>query len=123
MEWLIENWYLLIALIAVISGVVFVVITFLGLPTGKQLEKVKEWLLWAVSVAESELGGGTGQLKLSMVYDMFIEKFPWLAKLLTFNKFRVLVDEALIKMRNLLETNNAINKVILGEEPEEKLLE
>lgn len=114
MEWILNNWYLIIAAIAVISGVTITIITYAGLPTNKQLEKVKEWLLFAVSEAEKELGSGTGQLKLSMVYDMFVVRFSWLAKVISFKTFSLLVDEALDKMRILLQTNEAINTVIIG---------
>ena len=57
------------------------------MPTNEQLKKVKEWLLWAVAEAEKELGSGTGQLKLRYVYDMFIVKFPSLAKIISFETF------------------------------------
>ena len=80
MEWLINNWYLIVAAIAVIIAIVVAVKKFLGLPTEQQLENLKEWLKWAVTQAEKELGSGTGQLKLRMVYDMAVEKFPWLLK-------------------------------------------
>ncbi|MFR6482019.1 MAG: hypothetical protein ACLUPD_10785 [Anaerotignum faecicola] len=46
----------------------------------EQREKVKEWLLLAVTEAEKELGSGTGQLKLRYVYDLFLRRFPAVAK-------------------------------------------
>lgn len=64
MEFIIENWPLIVAALAVIAAVVVAVARFVGLPTEKQLAKVKEWLLWAVTEAEKDLGGGTGKLKL-----------------------------------------------------------
>lgn len=45
------------------------------MPSDKQLNKVREWLLYAVTKAEKELGGGTGQIKLRYVYDMFVARF------------------------------------------------
>ena len=54
------------------------------MPSDKQLSKVREWLLYAVTKAEKELGGGTGQIKLRYVYDMFVARFTWLARVTGF---------------------------------------
>ena len=76
--------------------------------------KAKEWLKWAVCYAEQELGGSVGQLKLHMVYDMFVEKFPALASVLPFGIFSKWVDLALEWMREQLEKNEAIRLLIEG---------
>ena len=47
------------------------------------LNKVREWLLYAVTKAEKELGAGTGKLKLRYVYDMFVARFEWLSMMLS----------------------------------------
>lgn len=88
---------------------------FAGLPTQKQLAKVREWLLYAVTMAEKELGGGTGKIKLRYVYDWFLTTFPWLAKAISFEVFSGLVDEALEEMKGLLETNKSVGKYIAEE--------
>ena len=51
-----ENWYLVVALMAVTGMVGVFIGRFLKMPTSEQREKVKEWLLWAVTQAEAELG-------------------------------------------------------------------
>lgn len=89
---------------------------FVGLPTEEQLSKVREWLLWAVTEAEKELGGGTGALKLRQVYDLFVTRFPWLAKVISFELFSTMVDEALEEMRELLDTNLAVSAFVNGVE-------
>lgn len=76
--------------------------------------KAKEWLKWAVSYAEQELGTGTGQLKLRMVYDMFVDKFPALASILPFGIFSKWVDLALEWMREQLDKNENIKMLIEG---------
>ena len=63
-NWIIENWFLVIALAAVLGVSVWAVCRFIGLPTEKQKKKIKEWLIWACIEAERELQSGTGQLKL-----------------------------------------------------------
>ena len=65
-------------------------------------------MLLAVITAEQKFGSETGVIKLRFVYDLFVSKFPWIAKILSFDKFSELVDEALDKMRLLLEENPKI---------------
>lgn len=73
-----------------------------------QKRKVMEWLKVAVSNAEKQLGGGTGQLKLRQVYDWFIEKCPILSAVIPFKVFSAWVDVALMAMNEWLDTNNKI---------------
>ena len=77
-----------------------------------QLEILKEWLLLAVVEAEKKLGGGTGQIKLRYVYDMFIEKFKFLALMITFEQFSIMVDMALDKMRLMLSSNEKLKDYV-----------
>lgn len=116
MNWVAENWFLLVALAAVLGVSACAVYRFVGLPTEKQLGKIKEWLLYAVTMAERELGGGTGRLKLRYVYDWFLKTFPWLAKVVSFELFSSLVDEALEEMKRLMESNAAVSELVMGEQ-------
>jgi hypothetical protein len=115
MEFILENWPIIVAVIAVVAVAAVAVARFVGLPTESQLAKVREWLLWAVTEAEKDLGGGTGQLKLRQVYDLFVTRFPWLAKLVSFELFSDLVDDALEDMREMLDTNQAVKAFVEGE--------
>ena len=115
MNWLIDNWYLLVGGVALIVVAGFAAYKFVGLPTKEQVIKIKEWLKYAVTMAEKELGGKTGQLKLRMVYDMFVSKFPSVAKLISFDTFASWVDDALEWMNKQLESNKAIETVVNGE--------
>lgn len=111
-NYLIQDWVLVVAAGALIGVCVWAVIQFFKQPTSKQVAKVQEWLLWAVTKAEAELGSGTGQLKLRYVYDMFIEKFPAVSKALSFNCFSMMVDKALEKMKEILNQNKAAVKLV-----------
>ena len=55
MDWLNQNWYVVVVVLVLLFGIYYTI-------TNK--EKVKEWLKYAVTIAEAELGSGTGQLKL-----------------------------------------------------------
>jgi len=87
---------------------------FVKLPRGEQIKKVQEWLLWAVTEAEKQFGGGTGQIKLRYVYDLFVVRFPVIAKIISFDTFSDMVDAALEKMRKLLETNQQVEMYVEG---------
>lgn len=80
-----------------------------------QKNKAQDWLIWAVSQAESYLGSGTGKLKLRYVYDLFIEKFPVFSTLVTFEVFSSWVDSALTVMKDYIKANPAIADVIVGD--------
>lgn len=104
-ELIIKNIGLIIGIIILIALVGLTIKEFIELGKEKQLEKVREWLLYACIMAEKKLGGGTGQVKLRYVYDLFVEKFSFLKLLVTFEQFSEMVDEALVKMREMLEKN------------------
>ena len=57
----------------------------------------------AVAEAERCLGSETGQMKLSVVYSTFVKTFPWLAKIISFDLFADLVDEALENLSEILQ--------------------
>lgn len=102
---IIEFWPVLVAFICGVAAALLFAVKFSKEPTEKKIQMVREWLLYAVIQAEKELGGGTGQVKLRYVWDMFIKTFPALAPLVSFDLFSRLVDEALVQMRHLLDTN------------------
>lgn len=112
MEWFMENWYVIVAILAGIVALVGAVIAFFKLPVAAQRDRIRQWLLWAVSLAEQKFGGGTGQLKLREVYDKFITKFPFTSKIISFQTFSNLVDDALVDMKEMLDKNDNINDII-----------
>lgn len=116
MEWLAKNWFIVMAFVAVLTLTIYSVIFFIKEPKETKLKNLKEWLKWAVVQAEKELGSGTGALKLRMVYDMAIQKYPWLINYITFERFSTWVDEALDWMRKQLETNVNIKLLVNGGE-------
>lgn len=93
-----------------ISIIVAIVIAAIGaiVLVIKQPQKVKEWLVYAVSVAEEELGGGTGPLKLLKVYNMFVERYPVFKVLVSYETFKNWVDLALEEMRKMIIDNDKI---------------
>ena len=103
LTFLAENWYVIVVVLVLAFGIYYTI-------TNKT--KVREWLKYAVALAEKELGPGTGQLKLRQVYDMFLERFPIFSKFVSFNTFSQWVDLALEFLREQLEKNENIKAFI-----------
>lgn len=119
MKFITENWFMIVALTAVVAAGGYAVYTFAKMPSDKQMKKVREWLLYAVTKAEQKLGGGTGKIKLRYVYDMFVTRFTWIAKVIPFEVFSDMVDDALEEMRKMLEENKAVQELVNGKTDEE----
>ena len=103
-----------ILFLAIFIFVLIGFISFLRMPRENQIEALKEFLKIAVIKAEMKLGGGVGQLKLREVYDKAIERFPWVATSITFERFSQMVDEALVWMREQIEQNQNIKGYVEG---------
>lgn len=114
MKWLVDNWAIIIALICFAVFIVYFIIKFLNKPTDIQIANIKEWLKWAVTKAEKDLGSGTGQLKLRTVYNLAVEKFPFILNVISFEVFSEWVDDALEWMNEQLETNVNIQNLVNG---------
>lgn len=108
------NEYIFYGVVILAIGIVvgYYVNKFIQAPTESKLAIVKNWLLYATATAEQEMGSGTGKLKLAKVYDMFVTKFPQIAAILKYEKFCELVDEALVTLRHLMESNTNIQDFI-----------
>lgn len=111
MEWLMNNWFMIVALLAVLFICFMAAKKWLDKPTAEQAANIKEWLLLAVTEAEKQLGGGTGQLKLRFVYDWAVERFSWVS-VIPFSTFSQWVDEALNEMKKQLAVNTAVKAYI-----------
>ena len=112
MKWLIDNWSLLVILACVVGIIVHSTKKFLKLPSDEQLNKVRQWLLFAVIEAEKQYKEGTGALKLRAVYNQFCQVFGSLVSIIPFELFAVMVDDALDEMKHLLETNKDIKAYV-----------
>ena len=118
MEFLVSYWYVIVGILAVIIAAGIGIYHFVNLTSDDQIKKVKEWLLYAVTLAEKELGSETGQVKLRFVYDMFIAKFPYLVKVISFERFSQLVDEVLEQFEEMLSKNEKLQEYVSSKEGE-----
>lgn len=72
MKFIVENWFVIVAIAAVGGSIGYAIYSFVKMPSDKQLNKVREWLLYAVTKAEKELGAGTGKLILAFIFIMSV---------------------------------------------------
>lgn len=114
MEFIIQHWYTILVILVFIAGGVSAVIRFTKMTKEQRINQIRGWLLQAVILAEAEFGSGTGRLKLSSVYDRFCARFPWLAKIISFEKFGEYVDQVLAEMRQLIAQNGAIAAITVA---------
>ena len=106
------NAQIIVALVIVAIALVCGIVWFVKLPKDKKIANIKEWLKFAVVDAEKELGSGTGQLKLRMVYNMAVKQFPFIVQLIPFDTFSGWVDEALDWMRDQLAENKVTQNYV-----------
>lgn len=123
MNWLVENWYLIVAALALIGAAVAVAYRFLGQPSEKQVAKIKEWLIWACIEAERALQSGTGQLKLREVWNLFcaVPAFGWVARIIAFDTFSGWVKEALATVKRMLVENPRLASYVYGDKAGEEV--
>lgn len=112
--WVSNNWAVIVGLVALAVALGIAIKTFIKLPTSAQKEKIQKCLLAWVIQAERELGGGTGKVKLSTVYGVFVTAFPILKNFIPFEVFSGWVDDALDEMRKMLEQNVNLKQVVEG---------
>ena len=117
MKWLVENWYLIVAAVALVGAAATVAHRFLGQPSEKQVAKIKEWLIWACIEAERGLQSGTGQLKLREVWNLFcaVPAFGWVARIISFDTFSGWVTEALATVKRMLVENPRLASYVYGD--------
>ena len=105
--------------LGIILAIVLIAIVLIVLAI-KQPKKVREWLLYAVTLAEKDLGGGTGKIKLRKVYDMFVDKYPIISFFVSFETFSKWVDVALDTMNEMLKDNKNLKAYISNAEEKDK---
>lgn len=93
----------------IIMGCILAVAVVAG---GIYVNGFKNWLVWAVSEAESVFGSNTGKLKLRYAYELAVTRFPAIAKVIPFALFSKMIDEALDIMRDMIENNKNIADAI-----------
>lgn len=112
---IINFWDVAVGLLIIVAVGVVTVIQFIKSPKSSQMVKIKEWLIWACLEAERQMGSKLGTAKLRWTYDLFIQRFPFMSKIISFEIYSSLVDEALITVRKMLESNTKAREYVNGE--------
>ena len=115
LDFILNYWHLIITALAMIVIAIVFIIDFIKKSPKERMDSIKQWAIYACALAESHLGSGTGQLKMRETYDMFLEKFPSLAEVITYEKYKAIAETALIEFKEMLKTNPNIQNIILNE--------
>lgn len=115
MDFIINYWPMLIVAIAIIAMAIVTVIDFINKSPKERIETIKQWAVYACAMAEAHLGSGTGQMKMRETYDMFLQRFPSLATVITYEKYKEIAEKALLEFKQMLSTNPNIQEMIIKE--------
>ena len=85
-DFTIEYWHIGLGLLAL-------VLMLLKRIRGIKREDMIKWLVYACRTAEIKIE--QDEKKLKILYDMFCKWYPWASKVISYNKFKDMVKEAL----------------------------
>ena len=105
---IINNFAFWIVLFVVCFGLGMFLDKFIKKSKAQKMQMVKDWLLYAIAMAERELGSGTGRIKLGQVYEQFLLVFPQLQHFISFDTFAKMVDDVLMEFAVLVDDHVAI---------------
>lgn len=115
LNFIINYWFLIVLFVAIAALFGGFISNFLQKSTEEKLQSVKEWAIYACAIAQAHLGSGTGQLKMRETYDMFIIRFPDLAKIISYETYKFTAELALAEFKKMLETNPNVKDLIIEE--------
>ena len=85
-NFIIEYWYIGL-------GLLVLVLTVLKRIRDAKREDIIKWLVYACRTAEIKIE--QDEKKLKILYDMFCKWYPWVSKIISYDKFKDMVKEAL----------------------------
>ena len=101
--------------------VILFVLFLLALVKRGAIKQVNEILFYLVTEAEAQYGGGTGALKYAAVTAWLYERLPAIVRLLlTTKQIDLLIENAVLRMKKYLDTNENAKILILP--PEDALV-
>lgn len=113
--WLVNNVDAILITTVCLAFVGYVGYTFLTAPSAKRKEMISTWLLQAVVEAEKMFNSKTGEIKFSYVYDSYLKQFPLISRFLPKAVFSELVNEALVKMKELIKDREDVRNYVEGD--------
>ena len=110
-QFITQNW---LPIVAIIVALLVILVLVLLWRNGYK-EQVAQILLYLVTQAEMQFGGGTGTLKFAAVSTWIYEKLPWFIKIF-FSKTQIdlMIEEAVTAMKGYLEENAKAKALIEG---------
>lgn len=98
MNFIIENWYIVLAFVCLGIVLGMTIYHFVLLPNDKKMAIFKNALANLVKQAEELVGSGNGEKKLEWVYRQVSTQFPFITMFLSDEEFKALVNNALVEV-------------------------
>lgn len=110
LNWIMENWFIIVAVIALIFVAVYQYFKFSKLTKKQQLTKIKRTAYILVAEAEFSFGSKAGQAKFNYVYKMLANKFPLFNRIPKEAAYKI-IDEALDELKEALKEERELNEI------------
>lgn len=115
-----ENWTLILTVVAAAGGIVAKTANWLKKDKAEKkeaaIDAIRKTALSLVTEAERRYGSGTGAVKRAKVLEKIFEKYPVIAQVInkddTAELLDKIIDEALVELRELLESNTEFYDLI-----------
>ena len=104
------NIYLIVAILVI----VLIALAYVAIRLGYK-KQVSEILFYLVTKAESEFGGGTGEIKFAAVTAWLYERMPFVIRFIfTSKQIDILIEVAVNRMKEYLASNLQATKAVTG---------
>lgn len=115
MKFITENWFVIVAIAAMGGSIGYAIYTFCKMPPEKQLNKVREWLLYAVTTRKRNWEQEQEKSSCGMYMTCSWRGLTGLQRSSRSTCFSMMVDDALEQMKTMLEENEAAQKFVAGD--------
>lgn len=110
LNWIMENWFIIVAVMALIFVAAYQCLKFSKLTKKQQLAKIKRTAYILVAEAEFSFGSKAGQAKFNYVYKMLANKFPLFNRIPKEAAYKI-IDEALDELKEALKEEKELNEI------------
>lgn len=115
MNWIMNNYHIILIAIIILLGIYGVCVRFLKLTPSEQKRRINLILFNACRKAETELGSKTGKAKRAQVYAAFRQQMPIISLFLSEEQYDACLDKALEELKEWF-AKNAVAAEKLGSE-------
>jgi hypothetical protein len=111
---ILANYQVIIAIILIGVGIAGILHYALSAPKTKNKEIIMNYLLLMVIEAEKLFQSKTGKIKFAYVYEKYLMRFPIVSKFIPKAIVEIMIEQALVEMRIMIEKNKEVKALIEG---------